>query len=142
MAMIIETKLVNEGFIPKRVHKMDVGYDLRSAEELNLYVGETRAVKTGVSVHMPGCVMGTVRGRSGLATKGIFAHVGTIDSGYQGEIAVILHNTSQAAFKIEKGDRIGQLIFSTVLTPEFKIIEEFSAKSDRGTNGFGSTGTV
>ena len=138
--MDIETRLTNNALEPQRVHRTDVGYDLRSIENVTLYSGETRAISTGIALSMPGCVMATVRGRSGHAKKGIFAHVGTIDSGYQGDIHVILHNLSKEAFKIKHGDRIGQLIFSTILTPDFKTVEDFTLKTDRGANGFGSTG--
>lgn len=81
-----------------------------------------------------------IRGKSGLASKGIAAHWGTIDNPYTGELKVILTNIgSTEPFVISHGMKIAQLVIQTVLIPELEIVEEL-ANTDRGVNGFGSTG--
>ena len=81
-----------------------------------------------------------IRGKSGLASKGIAAHWGTIDNSYTGELKIILTNIgSTEPFVISHGMKIAQLVIQTVLIPEIKIVEEL-ANTDRGVNGFGSTG--
>lgn len=81
-----------------------------------------------------------IRGKSGLASKGIAAHWGTIDNSYTGELKVILTNIgSTEPFVISHGMKIAQLVIQTVLIPEIKIVEDL-ANTDRGVNGFGSTG--
>lgn len=81
-----------------------------------------------------------IRGKSGLASKGIAAHWGTIDNSYTGELKIILTNIgSTEPFVISHGMKIAQLVIQTVLIPELEIVEEL-ANTDRGANGFGSTG--
>lgn len=81
-----------------------------------------------------------IRGKSGLASKGIAAHWGTGDNSYVGELKAILTNIgSTEPFVISHGMKIAQLVIQTVLIPELEIVEEL-ANTDRGANGFGSTG--
>lgn len=99
---------------------------------------------TGIAVHIndPG-IVGLVDGRSGLGIKyGIRLSncVGVIDSDYQGEIIVSLYNDSDLKYTVKQFDRIAQLLFVPVIRPNFIVVSEFSAESERGVNGFGSTG--
>ncbi|MEM4460611.1 MAG: hypothetical protein QXY70_00550, partial [Nanopusillaceae archaeon] len=85
-----------------------------------------------------------VRGRSGYARRGIFTHFGTVDSGYRGEVGPILFNFNDVPFKIEKGDRVCQVVFVSKLGKEYdsiKLIEVDEVnETERGSCGFGSTG--
>jgi len=80
-----------------------------------------------------------IRGRSGLKSKGILCTVGTIDFTYTGEYGVILYNASNADFTVNPGDRIGQLVAAPIIKPQIEFVTELDA-TNRGANGFGSTG--
>lgn len=101
-------------------------------------------VPTGISVNMGDAgVVGLVAAHSGLALKhGIQVHPGVIDSDYIGEIGVVLFNLDQTTFTIHHGDRIAQLLFQPVIQVNFKKVGAFSAVTERGAAGFGSTGTA
>jgi dUTP pyrophosphatase len=102
-------------------------------------------IPTGIAIHIAdNNVAGLIIPRSGLGAKqGIVLGNGTglIDSDYQGEIFVSLWNRGLNPFKVESGDRIAQLFFVPVITPTFKIVNNFESITDRADGGFGSTGT-
>jgi len=128
---------------PARGTPHAAGYDVRSAEAVALQPGERRLVGTGFALELPQHLECQVRPRSGLALKhGITLpnSPGTIDPDYRGEIRVILHNTGSEPFHIERGDRIAQLVFARFETPDLVEGTRLSA-TDRGGDGFGSTGT-
>lgn len=119
----------------------NAGYDLRSDEESVIFPNERKIVKTDLSIAMPKFMYAQVFSRSGLASKGIDAKGGVIDSGYRNTIGVIIHNYSSIPFKINVGDRIAQLVFLPIFHPT--LIRENNVneiESSRGTNGFGSSG--
>lgn len=100
---------------------------------------ETVIVHTGIAVEIPSGYEGVVRGRSGLAAKGISVHVGTIDETYRGDVGVIMTNHSDEPFYIEKGNRIAQFTVKPVLRVELEEVQELSS-TERGTQGYGSSG--
>jgi dUTP pyrophosphatase len=119
------------------------GMDLRSNVEAELQPGERKLVPTGVRIAIPPGYEGQVRPRSGLALKhgiGMVNAPGTIDSDYRGEIAVILINLGQSVVKLERGERIAQLVVCPVSRAELEIVDSLEATA-RGDGGFGSTGT-
>lgn len=121
-------------------HLSDAGADLRSAESITINPGEHVALKTGTCVAIPGNYYGHIQSRSGLAKNhGIFVLTGTIDSGYHGEIIVILGNFGKEPFTIEQGDRIAQLVIMPYAHAIFTEVDSLE-DSDRGINGYGSTG--
>jgi dUTP pyrophosphatase len=128
---------------PERAHDHDAGYDLRAAEGARLAPGERTSVGTGVAVAIPAGHAGLVLPRSGLAAKHGIALTnspGLIDSGYRGEIRVLLLNTDRSEpFEVAAGDRIAQLVVVRAEAVEF---EEVSALDEtaRAAAGFGSTG--
>jgi dUTP diphosphatase len=128
---------------PARAHADDAGYDLHAAEQASIGPGDRASVGTGVAVAIPEGHAGLVLPRSGLAAKHGIALVnapGLIDAGYRGELRVLLLNTDrEAAFEIEVGDRIAQLVVVTITSPQFTEAEELPA-SGRAQGGFGSTG--
>ena len=128
---------------PTRAHDDDAGYDLYAGEALSLGPGERGAVGTGIAVEIPAGHAGLVLPRSGLAARhGITLPnaPGLIDSGYRGELRVLLLNTDrEEAFEVSPGDRIAQLVIARVETPELEETEELE-ETVRGAGGFGSTG--
>lgn len=118
------------------------GVDLHSAEKTVIKSGKFQLVSTGIAIEMSKGMEAQVRPRSGLAAKsgiGILNSPGTIDADYRGEIKVILFNFSKKSFKIEKGDRIAQLVFSKVTKVILQEQKQLS-KTKRGSGGFGHTG--
>lgn len=124
------------------------GLDLRAILDAPLVLepGQTTLIKTGLSIYIGNPHFAAViLPRSGLGHKhGIVLGNGTglIDSDYQGELMVSCWNRGQAAFTINHGERVAQLVIVPVLQAQFEVVSEFHAASDRGTGGFGSTGTA
>ncbi len=111
---LLFTRLIPEAAAPERAHDDDAGYDLRAAEACRLGPGERASVGTGLAVAIPDGCAGLVLPRSGLARDHGIALAnapGLIDSGYRGEVRVLLLNTDRAeAFEVGPGDRIAQLL--------------------------------
>lgn len=137
---VVQCLTDDKAFLPKRANPTDAGADLMSTETLDIYPGEQKMVDTGVAVKIPTGYVGYVFNRSSQGKKGItIPHsVGVIDADYRGNIKVILKNTGEDPYKIERGDRIAQLVIQPVLLVEF---EDIWNDTSRGTGGFGSTGT-
>jgi len=128
--------------IPAHSHAGDGGVDLYAREGCLLGAGERSAVPTGIAVAVPDGYAGFVTPRSGLAINAGLSVVngpGLIDAGYRGEIKVVLVNLSSEAFRIERGDRIAQLVVVPVAKQEFDVVDTLP-ESGRGDGGFGSTG--
>ena len=136
-------RLDDQALLPTRAYPGDAGLDVYSVEEAVLGPGERASVGTGIAVEIPDGQAGLVLPRSGLAARHGIALVnapGLIDSGYRGEIRVLLLNTDrEAAFTVARGERIAQLVLVRVQTPEVVEVDEL-ALSERGAGGFGSSG--
>ena len=136
-------KLHEDATLPTRAHEGDAGLDLYACEAAHIGPGERWSVGTGVAVEIPEGHAGLVLPRSGLAKKHGIALVnapGLIDSGYRGELRVLLLNTDPAEiFKVEPGDRIAQLVIAPIALAE-PVETEALAESVRGDGGFGSSG--
>jgi len=130
--------------LPTRAYPGDAGLDLRALEAGELEPGERASVGTGIAVEIPPGHAGLVLPRSGLAARHGIALVnapGLIDSGYRGEIRVLLLNTDRrTAFRIAAGDRVAQLVIVRVESPLPVEALELEA-SERGAGGLGSSGT-
>ncbi|UOR03144.1 dUTP diphosphatase [Leucobacter allii] len=128
---------------PNYAHADDAGADLRAAEPAVLAPGGRALIGTGVSIALPEGYAAFVVPRSGLAAKHgitVLNAPGTVDAGYRGEIKVTLLNTDQEhEFRVEVGDRIAQVVFTPVSRAVFAPVAELP-DSERGANGFGSTG--
>lgn len=135
--------LVPGALLPARTHAGDAGLDLHAAEPAVIGAGERGAIGTGIAVEIPQGHAGLVLPRSGLALRHGIALVnapGLIDSGYRGEIRVLLLNTDRERdFELEPGDRIAQLLVTPLAAVTPVEAPELS-DSDRGAGGFGSTG--
>jgi dUTP pyrophosphatase len=136
-------KLKDEAILPTRAHPGDAGLDLYACESAHIGPGERWSVGTGVGVEIPEGHAGLVLPRSGLARDHGISLVnapGLIDSGYRGELRVLLLNTDPAeTFRVEGGDRIAQLVLTPIATPEPVEAAELT-ESVRGRGGFGSSG--
>ncbi len=119
-------------------HYTDAGWDLESVEDVIVPANEfTPMIHTGVKVAIPEGYFGLIKERSSMAAKGIFVMGGVIDSGYRGEIMVNLANISGYDYEVKSGDRIAQLI---ILPCSAVMVKGELPDSNRGENGFGSTG--
>jgi dUTP pyrophosphatase len=136
-------RLNEQAMIPSRAHEGDAGLDLYACEPAHIGPGERWSVGTGVAVEIPTGHAGLVLPRSGLAREHGIALVnspGLIDSGYRGEIRVLLLNTDPAeTFRLAPGDRIAQLLIAPITTPD-PVEAADLASSARGAGGFGSSG--
>jgi dUTP pyrophosphatase len=137
------SRLREEATLPTRAHAGDAGLDLHAAEAATLAPGERASVDTGIAVELPEGHAGLVLPRSGLAARHgitLLNAPGLIDSGYRGELRVLLLNTDPAAtFEVRPGDRIAQLVltpFANAAPTEVEALDE----SARGLAGFGSSG--
>lgn len=136
-------RLQGEARLPSRAHEGDAGLDLYACEAAHIGPGERWSVGTGIALEIPPDHAGLVLPRSGLAKKHGIALVnspGLIDSGYRGEVRVLLLNTDPAeTFRVAPGDRIAQLVLTPVASPAPVEVEELD-DSSRGDGGFGSSG--
>ena len=129
--------------LPARATPQAAGYDIRSAIEVVLNPGEIRLISTGLIMELPEGMECQVRPRSGLALKyGITLpnSPGTIDPDYRGEVKIIIQNLGSEQVTLIRGERVAQLVFSLFESPEVSEVKELST-TDRGEDGFGSTGT-
>ena len=131
---------------PYKAHRNDAGWDLRAAETVYIPPQQWGMVLTGVRTEIEPGYMGLIAPRSGMNKRGLFVQIGIIDSGYRGEIGVVVYNARNEVVKVEKGDRIAQLIFvkisnNVTFFEESKVdLKQFEISGDRKTKGFGSTG--
>ena len=128
--------------LPAYAHASDAGMDVRSVEDLTIPAGRRALVHTGLVMMLPPDAEAQVRPRSGLALKHgvtVLNTPGTIDSGYRGEVGVILANFGEADFEVRKGDKIAQIVVAPVTRPVVVEADEID-DTDRGAGGFGSTG--
>ena len=142
LEMIKIKKLNADATIPTRSHSTDAGLDLYASEDVSVSRGTM--IPTGIAVDIPPGYEAQVRPRSGLSIRSsLRVTLGTIDSGFVGEINVIADSINvigSTMYHIEKGDKIAQLVISPIETPEVEVVDEFDSESERGENGFGSTG--
>ena len=134
--------------LPSFAKKGDAGMDIASNENVNIRGFHWETIGTGLYDIIPFGYEGQMRSRSGMSAKNgihVLNSPGTIDSGYRGELKVILMNHGQWAYEVKKGDRIAQLVIAPIVTPW--IVETSKhpnsdiSISDRGEGGLGSTGT-
>ncbi|ENB4264195.1 deoxyuridine 5'-triphosphate nucleotidohydrolase [Bacillus cereus] len=166
MNLRVKIKRVKDVEMPKYAREFDAGFDLVSAEDTIIEPGETKVIPIGLAFELPPGFEMQIRPRSGISRKTKLRVVlGTIDSGFRGEVGVIVDNTWQTpegstprfqlvdgkseysegfyyekgTYKIYKGDRIAQAVIAPVETAHFVEVDELSV-SERGKGGFGSTG--
>ena len=129
--------------LPARAHPEDAGLDLHALEKATLAPGERASIPTGIAVEIEPGHAGLVLPRSGLAARhgiSVINAPGLIDSGYRGELRVLLLNTDRGeTFELRAGDRIAQLVLIAVVVAEPVEVTQLSP-TPRGSGGFGSSG--
>lgn len=160
--MDVKIQLEDGAKIPTKAHKTDGGWDLYANEDVIIYTGKRYAVNTGIHIGIPEGWCAIVYGRGGVSAKeGMDILAGVIDYGYTGPVKVCLDNTNPVVlgtesdgedgsnisyildrrsnhFKVNKGDRIAQMVFHEV--PDISFVEEELEESERGEKGWGSSG--
>lgn len=140
---VVFQKIDHTAILPEYAHPGDAGMDICSIENITIPVMQRKLIHTGLRARIPEGLEIQVRPRSGLALKHgitVLNTPGTIDSGYRGEIGVILANFGDKEFNIKKGDRIAQLVVSKFVSIRVLEGDVDKDETDRGEGGFGSTG--
>lgn len=135
-------KIHPDATLPSYAHASDAGMDVRSVEDVTVPAKGRVLVHTGLVMLLPPMYEAQVRPRSGLALKHgitVLNTPGTIDSGYRGEVGVILANFGDSDFQVKKGDKVAQIVVAPVVQAEIEEVSEID-ETDRGAGGFGSTG--
>jgi len=132
-------KIHRDAKLPVYQHKGDAGMDVFSCVDCVLDVGETKPVPSGIKLAVPEGFVGLIWDKSGISLKGVHRLAGVVDSGYRGEVRVVMANLGKEPFIIEKGMKIAQLLSQSVETVDVIETEELEDTS-RGEGGFGSTG--
>lgn len=125
--------------MPTRAHSSDAGFDLYARETAIVEAKDSCKFDTGVHIEIPEGYVGFLKSKSGLNVKHGITSEGVIDAGYTGSIVVKLYNNSGYDYKVNAGDKISQLVLLPIVTPELEIADSLT-NSDRGDNGFGSSG--
>ena len=133
--------VVDKGaYAPKRAHNTDAGLDIFSTEDVEIKPFGHAIIKTGVHVQIPHGCCGLLVSKSGLNVKHDITSTGLIDEGYTGEICVKLYNHGAGWYAVNKGDKISQLVILPCLYVDTELVKELDGNTERGDNGFGSTG--
>lgn len=135
----MRVKLNKGAYMPTRAHDTDAGLDLYSPETVLVMPRSSITIDTGVCIELPKNTVGMVKSKSGLNVKHGIQSEGVIDVGYTGSIRVKLYNHSGQGYKVNKGDKISQLVILPILTPDLELVDELE-ETERGCGGFGSTG--
>lgn len=126
-------------YMPERAHEADAGFDLFSPKHDLLPAKGSTVIDTGVHIQIPKGYAGVIISKSGLNIKHGIISDGLIDSGYTGSIRVKLYNLSNTSYEIRPGDKISQIMFIQIASPRM-IQTDRLCRTERGDNGFGSTG--
>lgn len=132
--------IVEDGKKPEKQHFDDACFDMFSRADVIIQPMKWAKVPLGVAMAIPSDYVGIVKGRSGLTSKGVVVPTGTIDPNYRGEICAIVYNFNNMPFTVLKGDRICQFCITPKIATAFHEVKFHSDTTDRGSNGFGSTG--
>lgn len=135
----MKIKLDRGAFVPTRAHGTDAGADLRSPIDTVVPARGSRVIDTGVHIQLPRDCVGMLKSKSGLNIKHGITSEGVIDEGYTGPIKVKLYNHGEKDYVIERGDKITQLVVVPCRYLYFDLVD-YLEDSDRGNDGFGSTG--
>ena len=132
-------KLHDDAVIPQFAHSYDAGMDMFAVEDVMVQKGEIVKIRTGLALEIPDGYVGLFWDKSSVGSKGIKTFGGVIDSGYRGEVMVVVKNLSDSDHIFHKGDKVAQLLIQKVEHPIIEVVEVLS-DTTRGEGGFGSTG--
>ena len=136
----MKIKLDEGAYAPTRAHSTDAGLDLYARDNKIVPAYGSAIFHTGVHVKLPKGTAGVVISKSGLNVNYGITSTGLIDEGYDGSITVKLYNNTHRGYYVAKGDKISQLMIVPVLYEPVEIVDDLEQESERGSNGFGSTG--
>lgn len=142
---ILDPRLGTECPLPEPATIGSAGFDLRAmiTEDYYLQPNETHMFPSGFAVHLDSSICMLIMSRSGLGVKygiNVAQKIGLLDQDYLGQLMIPLRNNSDKVFVIEPAMRVAQAVFVPYVIPEFKLVSEFSKQTERGENGFGSSG--
>jgi dUTP pyrophosphatase len=137
--LTMKIKLDPGAKMPNRAHMWDAGLDLFAVEGQTVPARGSACFDTGVHIQIPPSFVGLLMSKSGLNVKHDLTSEGVIDCGYTGSIVVKLYNHGDTDYEVHAGDKISQLIIMPVMLQELKLVDDLD-ETERGNNGFGSTG--
>ena len=126
-------------FMPTRAHETDAGLDLYSPIDITVPARGSAIIDTGVHIQLPKGTAGMIKSKSGLNVKHDITSEGVVDAGYIGSMVVKLYNHGDTDYHVQRGDKISQLVIVQIVIPHLMIVDKLD-DSERGDNGFGSTG--
>lgn len=136
----MKVKLDENAIMPTKAHKTDAGFDIYSTEDKVVKAKQSAIFDTGVHIELPMNTVGMLKSKSGLNVKHSITSEGVIDEGYTGSITVKLYNNGDTDYTVKKGDKITQLVILPLVdVGKLELVEDLTA-TDRGNNGFGSSG--
>lgn len=138
--MIIKLKKTrDDALLPTYGHPGDVGMDVYAHEDVVINPGEHARIYNGFAMEFPHGYAAIVKDKSSISKAGLHTMGGVFDAGYRGEYNVHLVNLSDKPYRVEKGDKVAQILIIPTEQAEFEVVEELSS-SERGEGAFGSTG--
>lgn len=135
----MKVKLDPGAYMPERAHPTDAGLDLKAWENTMVPARGACVIDTGVHIAIPNGYVGMLKSKSGLNVWDDITSEGVIDSGYTGSIVIKLYNHGDTNKYIREGEKISQLVILPIITPTLELVDELEP-TERGDNGFGSTG--
>ncbi|HOF43982.1 MAG TPA: dUTP diphosphatase [Candidatus Pacearchaeota archaeon] len=133
-------KISKSAEAPEYALDTDAGFDLKALESVTIFPFDQKKVSTGIAIEVPEGYVGIVRDRAGIVQKmNVHTVAGTFDSGFRGEVSIMLVNMNDKTIEIEKGMRIAQIILVPIVKAKITEVKKLSS-TERGDKGFGSTG--
>jgi dUTP pyrophosphatase len=133
-------KLSKDAEAPEYAFATDAGFDLKAIENVSFFPFEQKTIRTGIAIEVPEGYVGIVRDRAGIVQKmDVHTVAGTFDSGFRGEVSIMLVNMNDKTIEVEKGMRIAQIILVPVVRAKINEVKKLS-QTERGDRSFGSTG--
>ena len=138
--MTLKVKLDEGAIMPTKAHDTDAGFDLYSRDTIYISPNWNFSFDTGVHILIPKGYVGFLKSKSGLNVLHCIQSDGVIDAGYTGSITVKLYNHGDATYRVQKGDKISQIVILPLPEVELEQVDEFLEITERGDDGFGSSG--
>lgn len=135
----MKVKVEPGSYVPERAHEDDAGLDLRTPHEVFIPAGSSAVIDTGVHMQIPVGMVGMLKSKSGLNVKYGITSEGVIDAGYTGAIIAKLYNHGGKSVKLDAGSKITQIVIMPMVKLPIELVEHLD-DSERGDNGFGSSG--
>jgi dUTP pyrophosphatase len=139
--MKLKVKRINKrAKLPTKAYTGDAGLDLYCKENMTVFPGQLFGVYTGISVEIPEGYVGLIWDKSGVSRRGLHILAGVVDSGYRGEVIVVMKHLGESIESFNEGDKVAQMVIQPVATcVDIEEVKELSS-SERGEGGFGSSG--